>query len=426
MSPSLTLVILASLTPQPHEVYIEDENLQPVNYDDSPDFVGISVNVDTAYRAFSIAQRYRSRGIKVIFGGIHASANPDEMLNHCDSVCIGEAEELWVTILNDFIRNKWQPKYFHVQDTDLSNYPIPQWNYISKKDYLYHNVVITSRGCPFKCDFCYNSCDYVVNRYRNRPLQNVLDEIKSLHSRQIMFIDDNLMGNLLWFHEFLDSIKPLQIIWHGAVSANLVKYPDLIKKMAESGCRSLFIGFESINSYSIDSVHKVQNKTGDYEKLIDCLHSYAIMVNASLVFGFDFDTKDTFSETLHWLVKNKVETMTSHILTPYPGTKLYKKMLEENRIIDFNLRKYNTSNVVFRPKLMTPDELRDGYLSMYDHFYSLKNIIRRRPDNKKLIAPYFMFNFGYRKFGRITSALGRMGLMNQVGNLARRLSYGIG
>jgi len=424
MSPSLSLVTIASLTPEPHCVFIEDENLTCINFNDSPDIVGISVNVDTTYRAFEIATIYRKKGVKVIFGGIHASANPDQMLEHCDAVCIGEAEEIWATIIDDVWKDQLKPKYFKTS-TNLENYPIPNWDFISKKNYLYHNVVITSRGCPFKCDFCYNSCDYVKNPYRNRPVKNVIDEIKSLKTKQIMFIDDNFIGNIQWINEFLDEIIPLNLVWHSAVSTNLVKFPELIKKMANAGCKSLFIGFESINSKSIDSVNKAQNKIKDYETLIDCLHNHGIMVNSSLVFGFDFDTKDSFEQTLEWLIKNKVESMTSHILTPYPGTKLYDKLLEESRIIDFNLSHYNTSNVVFQPKNMTPEELRNGYLDMYRKFYATRSIIKRKPLNNKLILPYLMFNLGYRKFGKLTSLIGKMGAMNSIGKIARRLSYGI-
>lgn len=425
MSPSLTLVTLASLTPEPHFVYIEDENLKPVNFLDKPDLVGITVNVDTTYRAIEIARKYRKRGIKVVFGGIHASSNPDYMLEHCDAVCIGEAEELWHKIINDFLTGNLQKTYYNSTSTDLKNVPIPNWNYISKKKYLYHNIVVTSRGCPFKCEFCYNSCDYVNSTYRSRPIKNVLDEIKSLNTRQIMFIDDNLIGNVKWTNEFLDALIHLNLIWHGAVSTNIVHHTGLISKMAKSGCRSLFIGFESINADSISSVNKGQNRINDYETLIKLLHDNNIMVNASLVFGFDHDTIETFPRTLEWLIKNKVESMTSHILTPYPGTVLYKRFEAEKRIIDYDLSKYNTSNVVFEPKNMTVEELKNGYLKMYVDFYRLKNIIRRRPDNKKLVAPFFMFNMGYRKFGKFTSLVGKMGLMNQIGNLGRRLSYGI-
>lgn len=425
MSPSLSLVALATLTPKPHTVWIEDENLNDLNFDDSPDLVGINVNVDTAYRAFEISAEYRRRGIKVIFGGIHASANPDEMLEYCDSVCIGEAEELWSKIIEDTASNNLHKKYHNADSVDLNQVPIPNWNYISKNKYLYNNIIVASRGCPFKCDFCYNSCEYVDHLYRNRPIQNVVDEINSLGTKQIMFIDDNLIGNLKWTNDLIEAITPLGLIWHGAVSTNIAKHPDLIEKMARSGCRSLFIGFESINFNSLGSVRKHQNLSVDYEQLIKKLHDCGIMVNASLAFGFDHDTTDTFENTLNWLISNKVETMTSHILTPYPGTNLYKSLLNQNRIIDFDLRKYNTSNVVFLPKNMSPDELRNGYLNIYKNFYSLTNIYKRMPENKKIIAPFLLFNLAYRKYGKLTSILGKIGFMSSIGRLCRKLSYGI-
>ncbi len=425
MSPSLSLVIIASLTPGPHIVYIEDENLNPVNFSDNPDIVGITVNVDTAYRAFSIARIYRNKGIKVIFGGIYASSNPDSVLEHCDSVCIGEAEELWVSILEDLLNGTLKPKYYFSDPTDLSKVPIPDWSLISKSKYLYNNIVVTSRGCPFQCEFCYNSCDYTNKKYRVRPVESVLNEIRALDKKRIMFIDDNLIGDPGWTEELIENIKPLNLFWHAAVSANIVKHPDLIKKMSGSGCKSLFIGFESINIKSISSIRKTQNKVSEYNTLISLLHNSGIMVNASLVFGFDHDTKNIFDQTLDWLVSNKVETMTAHILTPYPGTKIYHRLQRENRIIDADLRKYNTSNVVFLPKNMTADELKDGYMKIYQDFYSFKNIIKRKPENKKLIAPYFIFNFGYRKFGKFFSKIAKAGLMNKIGRFGSKLSYGL-
>lgn len=425
LSPSLSLVILAALTPEKHHVYIEDENINRVNYSDQPDIVGITVNVNTANRAFEIARKYRSKGVKVIFGGIHASADPDSMLEYCDSVCIGAAEESWQQILADLLSNQLKKKYFKSDSIDLKNVPVPKWELISKKDYLYHNIVVTSRGCPFKCEFCYNSCEYVNQHYRNRPLQSVLDEIKSLKSKRIMFVDDNFIGNINWTQELVRAIRSINIQWHAAVSANLVRYPDLIEEMSEAGCKSLFIGFESINENSLRNANKHQNKVAEYEILIRLLHDKGIMVNASLVFGFDEDRKEIFSDTLEWLIRNKVETMTAHILTPYPGTRFHKRLSEENRITDHNLRKYDTSNVVFQPKNMTANELNQGYLKMYKEFYSFRNIISRRPENKNLIAPYFIFNLGYRKFGKVSSFLGKMGIMNKIGRLGSKLSYGI-
>ncbi len=426
MSPSLSLVTIASLTPKPHRVSIEDENLRPLNFSDHPDLVGITVNVDTTYRAFEIAEIYRKKGVRVILGGIHPSSNPGLMAGHCDAVCIGEAEELWGQIIEDVGNDELKPVYHHKMPADLARVPLPDWSYISKKDYLYYNIVVTSRGCPFHCEFCYNSCDYIHSEYRNRPVEDVIEEIRKLDTRQVMLIDDNLIGNLTWLEGFLEAITPMKLTWHGAVSANLVHHPGLVSRMAASGCRSLFIGFESINSDSIKSAGKAQNKVHEYEDLIGLLHRHHIMVNASLVFGFDHDTPDTFRNTLDWLIRNLVETMTGHILTPYPGTRLYKRLEKENRITDYDLKKYNTAHVVFQPLKMTAEELREGYLTMYREFYSIRNILRRRPQNRKLLVPYLLFNLGYRKFGKFTSLLGRLGLMNQIGRLGRRLAYGIG
>jgi radical SAM superfamily enzyme YgiQ (UPF0313 family) len=425
LSPSLSLVVIASLTAEPHQVRIVDENLEKINYDDVPDIVGITVNVDTSSRAAGIAKKFRQKGSKVVFGGIHASANPDEMLEHCDSVVIGEAEEVWHKLIDDATRGELKKKYFNNGITNLKNYPQPNWNYIRKQSYLYNNIIITSRGCPFKCDFCYNSSEYVSNPFRNRPIEHVVQEISHHETKQIMIIDDNFIGNLKWTQEFIEQIKYMGLTWHAAVSADLVHHEDLIDSFAESGCKSLFIGFESINQKSISSVHKKQNNIDNYEKLISMLHERGIMVNASLVFGFDDDDNSVFAETLDWLVVNKIETMTAHILTPYPGTKLYSKLISEGRIIDYDTRRYNTSNVVFQPKQMTCEELRKGYLWLYKQFYSMKNIIRRRPDNRSITASYFMFNFIYRKFGKTTSLLGKLGLMNKIGQLGRRISYGI-
>ncbi|MDR0476438.1 MAG: B12-binding domain-containing radical SAM protein [Desulfobulbaceae bacterium] len=425
LSPPLSLVTIATLTPKEHIVWIEDENIGKIELTDNPDLVGITVNVDTSERAFEIAKNYREKGIKVVFGGIHASANPDLMLQNCDSVVIGEAEGIWGNLLNDFAKSQLNSIYQNDETTDLRNVPLPDWSFVNCRKYLYHNVIVTSRGCPFKCNFCYNSSDYVSNPFRNRPVEEVLKEIENFGTKQILFIDDNFIGNIEWTKQFIQTIKNKGFSWHAAVSANIFYHRDLIREFAKSGCKSLFIGFETINENSILSVDKKQNKVKDYEALIAFLHENGIMVNASMVFGFDYDEPSVFEHTLNWLVKNKIETMTAHILTPYPGTVLYKQLLSENRIIDFKPNKYNTSNVVFQPQKMTAEELRNGYLWIYREFYSLKNIIKRRPVNKALRMPYFLFNFAYRKYGRVTSFFGKLGFMTKIGQIARKISYGI-
>lgn len=426
MTPSISLLVLAALTPEEHQIEIQDENLAPITFNSSADLVGITCNVDMSQRGFNIARKYRERHIPVIMGGIFPSSCPEQVLPHADSVCIGEAENVWHSILRDAQQGTLKKVYQWKGSPELKVVPRPKWEAIDCRKYLYTNVITTSRSCPHGCEFCYNSCEYTVKRYRRRPIPNVIAEIEKLDTNQVMFVDDNFIGDTDWAIEFLNVIKSKNLTWHAAVSVDIGRKLDLLDLMTETGCKSLYIGFESINASSISSVNKKQNSVDDYEKTIDAIHDRGIMVNASMVFGFDHDQPTVFDATLAWLVSNHIETMTAHILTPYPGTKLYKRLESEGRIIDRNYENYNTAHVVYQPKLMSPEELYQGYLGMYTGFYSLHNIWNRRPKLKSEWYPFFLFNFGYRKFGKFTSRLGRFGCMNFLGQLARRLSYGIG
>lgn len=425
LSPSLALLVLAALTPEGHDVWIEDENAKPLHVDDFPDLVGITVNVDTSARAYAIADQYLARDIPVVLGGIHPSACPEEAGRHATSLCIGEAEAVWPRIIHDAYWKQLQPRYYQETPVEMSLSRAPKWSLLDQSQYLYTNIVCASRGCPFACDFCYNSCAYIHHCYRNRPVTDVVAEIDRLDTRQVMFIDDNFAGNVDWVREFIAAIKSKNLIWHCAVTTNIGQHLGLLDQMVESGCRSLFIGFESINSSSNAGVHKRQNRVDQYGRLISEIHDRGMMINASMVFGFDQDDPTVFRRTFDWLVENKVETMTGHILTPYPGTVLFKRLQEQGRIIDNDYSHYNTSHVVFQPAQMSPQELKDGYLWMYDQFYSVPSIIRRLPNAHAQRVPYLLFNLGYRKYGGVTSILGKIGLMHAVGKLARRLSYGI-
>lgn len=426
MTPSISLLVLAALTPEEHHIEIEDENLAPITIDSSPDLVGITCNVDMSQRGFNIAQKFRALHIQVIMGGIFPSSCPELVLNHADSVCIGEAENLWQSILDDVRQGTLKKIYQWKGTPDLNGVPRPKWEAIDNKKYLYTNIVTTSRSCPHGCEFCYNSCDYTIKKFRRRPIKNVLAELERLKIKQVFFVDDNFIGDTSWAKEFLAVIKPMNLTWHAAVSVDIGRKLELLDLMTDTGCKSLYIGFESINASSISSVNKKQNAVDHYEKTITAIHDRAMMINASMVFGFDHDQPSVFDTTLDWLVSNRIETMTAHILTPYPGTILYKRLEAEGRIIDRNFAHYNTAHVVYQPKLMTPEELYQGYLGMYERFYSLNNIWKRRPISKAEWYPYFLFNFGYRKFGKFTSRIGKLGCMSFLGQLARRLSYGIG
>ncbi|MBI5092845.1 MAG: B12-binding domain-containing radical SAM protein [Candidatus Hydrogenedentes bacterium] len=426
LSPSLSLLTLAALTPAEHQITIQDENVGPIRFDQPADLVGVNVNVDTSVRAYAIARRFRERGVPVILGGIHASASPDEALDSADAVCIGGAEGVWEQVLADAQNGGLKPRYQKTGPIDAAMIPGPRWELLDASRYLYTNIVCASRGCCFRCEFCYNSADYVHPGCRPRPIERVLADIRRLNTKQVMFIDDNLIGNVAWARELVHAIAPLGLTWHAAVSTNIGRHLDLLDAMRSAGCRSLFIGFESINGDSVRNANKRQNNIADYAQIIRAIHERGMMVNASLVLGFDEDGPGVFDKTLAWLIQNKVETMTAHILTPYPGTKLYARLEREGRIEDRDPSHYNTANVVFTPKRMTKSELYEGYLRMYREFYSFRGIYRRIPNERQNLIPYLLFNLCYRKFGKLTSACARWGLMRAAGQLARRLSYGIG
>jgi radical SAM superfamily enzyme YgiQ (UPF0313 family) len=426
MAPSLALLTVAALTPPEHHISLIDENVSTDCPDGSPDLVGISVNVDTSRRAYDIAQRYRQRGIPVIMGGIHPSANSDEALMYADSVCIGPADGVWQDILHDVVSNSLRRIYRASSEAAAGSIPIPRWDLIDSSKYLYTNIVSTSRGCPFRCDFCYNSSSYVPSKVANRGIEEVLRDIEKLGTRHVMFIDDNFIGTIPWTRKLLRELTPMKLRWNAAVSSNIVSHPDLLDEMAASGCQSLFIGFESLNASSLAGVNKGHNDIPSYDRLIKELHEREIMINASLVFGLDSDRCDVFRTTLDWLVGKRLSTITAHILTPYPGTALFKRFHQEGRITNYDWSHYNTSRVVFRPKHMSAKELEEGYLWIYREFYSMRSIIRRMPPGRRQWMPYLLFNLIYRKFGTIASSIAsRTGLMKPLGKLARRLAYGI-
>ena len=422
MAPPLGLLTVAAVLRSDHQVTVENENVGPVDLADAPDIVGLSVTVDVLPRAIEIARGYRSRGIPVVAGGIHITSAADTVPEDAfDALCIGAAEGTWPDIMSDLAEGRLKKVYRCSGPLRGEDIVSPAYDLIAAQPYLYCNVVHTSRGCPFRCDFCYNSSR--EHHYVNRRIEDVLADIRATGQRHILFIDDNFTGNRAWTREFLHRIKPMKLIWNAAVSIDVAKDPDLLDLMKDSGCRSLFIGFESISPESVGSVHKQQNNTSAYEQAIEQIHSRGIMINASFVFGLDGDTPETFRTTLDWIVKNRIETVTSHILTPYPGTVLYDRMKEEGRLITDDLSLYNTAHVVFRPKGMTADELYSGYLWMYRQIYSLKNIIRRRPAAKHQRAGYWLFNLLYRKYGRITDWLCRRITYERIGRFAQIMAY---
>ena len=420
MSPPLGLYTIVSLLRNEHQVVVQNENIETLEYD-HPDIVGIMVSLDVLPRAVEISTRFRAMGVPVVAGGVHITTAYNTVYEGAfDSLCIGAAEGTWPYIMHDLAEGNLKPQYRCDHPIKGSEIVSPAYDLIPRDKYLFCNIIHTSRGCPFRCDFCYNS--FGEHHYVHREVDDVIAEIKAIGRRHIMIIDDNFIGNPHWTRELLQAMIPLHIKWNAAVSINVVDIDGMLDLMKESGCQGLFIGFESINPSSIGGVHKVQNDRARYEYAIREIHRRGIMINASFVFGLDDDTPEVFRQTLDWIVKQKLETVTSHILTPYPGTTLYSEFERDGRLTDTNLSNYNTAHVVFKPRNMTPEQLREGYLWIYRELYSFKNILRRMPRARSQWLAYLTFNLLYRKFGRWTDRVCKRLTYERVGLFAEKLA----
>ncbi len=423
MSPPLALLTVAALTPPEHRVTLHDENIERPRLDLRPDLVGLTVKADTFARACELAAHWRRLGVPVVFGGIHPTACPDECAPFADALVIGEAEPVWSALLADLAAGRLQPRYQAAAPADLAAVPPPRWDLLNGGKYLFTNTLTMSRGCPWQCDFCYSSSPNLPRGHRMKPVAHILDEIRALGTDHVMFIDDNFIGSPGRARELVAALAPLGLTWHAAVSADIGERLELLDAMAAAGCQSLFIGFETVNQANLRGCRKAQNRVAAYDATLREIHARGLMVNASLVFGFDEDGPEVFAETVDWLERNRVATMTAHILTPYPGTRLHQRLLAAGRIVERDLRRYNTAYAVFQPARMSAAELEAGYRWAYRRFYAWRSIWRRQPLAAAQRVAFWEFNLLYRKFGKLTCWAGRLFGMRTLARLARAVAY---
>jgi len=373
--PLLTFPVLAGYTPAGvDEIEIIDEEFEAIDFDDPVDLVGITVMTHLSHRAYEIAQSYRERGIKVVMGGMHVSALPDEASRHADAVVIGEGEDVWPVLVKDFLKNQLKPVYKAPALFDTQNYRPARLDLlkkysdpaVSKRTYTSIAIFEVSRGCPFDCDFCAVT-NFYGKKYRFRDLKKLIEDVRnfklSFRTRLIGFVDDNLYGSKEYFKQFLKEVSKLNVYWSGQISVNIGDEPDLIKMMADSGCRGMFIGFESLSPESLISVNKKINNVDKYHRLLDLFAKNNVMVFPSIMFGLDGDGPDIFDKTYEFLKAHEdiIGYVSVAIINPLPGTRFYDRMLAENRIIDHDWRNYNFNNVILKPMKMSPVELKQGY-----------------------------------------------------------------
>ena len=406
--PTLSLLKVAALTPAGWEVVLVDEKVEPLDLTQGADLVAITAMTTTANRGYQIADHFRARNIKVVMGGMHPSKLPTEALQHCDSVVIGEAEELWPRVLNDFDCGRLQPRYDHHGDYPaLTGLPLPNWELYRKKKYLPVHFVETTRGCPHDCEFCAVTHAF-GGKYRNRPVAEVDKELRSLKlfdgrfsiQRAVFFVDDNIIGNRAHARELLSRIADLQLNWFAQTSVNIARDDEILKLCQQSGCVGLFIGFETLSPDSLKGAGKNWNLPQNYFDVIQKIHDHGIGIDGSFVFGFDEDDESVFDRTLEFVLKAKLEIGYFSILTPYPGTRFYDRIVAENRLLTTNWDLFDASRTVFRPKQMTPERLQAGFNSVLKECYSTRSVFRRLWGTTAMKNFFWPMNFGFRQSAR--------------------------
>jgi radical SAM superfamily enzyme YgiQ (UPF0313 family) len=388
---------IAGLTPRDVDICFYDDRMEQIPYDAPTDLVAISVETYTARRAYQIASEYRRRRVPVVMGGFHPTLCPDEVANYAESVVVGEAEETWPRLVDDFRHNRLQPLYRATGRPSLRGIR-PNRSIFRGKRYLPIGLVEAGRGCHFRCEFCAVQTVF-HNTQSRRPLDEVLAEVASIrHERRLFFfVDDNITSNLAEAKEFYRALAGLGIRWVSQSSINAAHDEEFLDLVARSGCQGVLIGFESLNPETLKAMNKSFNTMrGGYEVALANLRRFGLRLYATFIFGYDGDTPETFSDAVDFARDHRFYIAAFNHLTPFPGTPLYARLESQRRLLydawwlDDRYR-YNT--VPFQPVLMTPDALQRHCLAARRHFYSWPSIVRRGFDRVNRADGFMFRNF---------------------------------
>ncbi|MFC4652576.1 B12-binding domain-containing radical SAM protein [Lactococcus nasutitermitis] len=379
------------------DITLWDEYADIVTFDESFDLVAMTVNTPNSRHCYEMAEKFRTSGSYVVFGGPHPTLEPEEAEAFCDTIIIGEAEEIWPAFLQDFLDGKAQKSYMSDHYPSLEHLPQPRWDLLKNRSKTMMGVVIATRGCPYACSFC-NMKQIYHDCYRTRPVAEVIAEIKALPAHYFVFWDDNLFGSVDFAKDLFREMAKSGIKKKFAAQVTLADCNDteLLALARKAGCLTLFCGIETFSEKSLRHAHKTVNKLSDEEAIIQLIHHNKLLIQAGIVFGFDGDDKTCFDLTLEKCERYGIDGVTVSLLTPLPKTPLYHQFKRQNRLLSSDWTDYNAkTKVVFQPKNMSADELFTGYQTFRKKFYSLNSFIRRAKVSKTHLLINFVINFGY-------------------------------
>jgi len=357
ISAPLAFPMLAAVTPKQHIISMLDETYENIDFNVECDIVGITSMTPGALRAYEIADEFRKRNKTVVIGGSHATILPKEAKKHADSVVIGEAEETWPQLLKDFENGKLKPVYHQTKPVDLDKIPPPRRDIINRS--FIAAGVQTSRGCPFKCKYCFYSNSLHGHVYRKRPIDQIVEEIKNIPQKLIIFHDSSFTIDIEHTKNLFKALKGLnkKFICLGNVDV-LSKDDELLNLAAKAGCIQWHVGFESLSPQALEQVGKKTNKVENYLKAVEKIHDHGMNVHGFFMFGFDKESVSVFDDTLKFLKKAKLDSADFSILVPYPGTQLYDELLEEKRILTKDWSQYSFhKDIVFKPMNQSQEKI---------------------------------------------------------------------
>ncbi|MDR0627868.1 MAG: radical SAM protein, partial [Bifidobacteriaceae bacterium] len=403
----LTLTTLAALVPDElgAELAIYDESAGPVPLDLEADLVCMTVITGTSQRVYRYADYFRSRGLTVVIGGVHASLLPDEVQRHADSVVIGFAEQTFPALLRDFRDGRLAPRYWQGADYTIAGRPLPRRELLDRRRYITLNSIEAVRGCTLRCTFCAYPAAF-GRKLHPRPVEEVVAEIVAMRAKYVVFPDVNLIAQKSYARRLFAAIAPLKIWWGGLVTSAIGLDDDLLKLFQRSGCKALLIGYESVAQESQAYMSKGVNRVVDYEGLVRRLHDHGILLQACFAFGADNEDRSIFERTVEVVQRTKIDLPRYSILTPFPQTAYYRQLEAQSRIIERDWAMYDVEHVVYRPALMTPDELLEGTAWAWRETYKATRIAQRLLPSPFRTAIGTPLNLGYKgyaeKFLRFT------------------------
>jgi radical SAM superfamily enzyme YgiQ (UPF0313 family) len=341
----------------------------------------------------------------VILGGLHVLSCPEECAPHADALVIGEGVQVWPQVLRDFERGELRPRYSGSYSRGaLGAYrdePPPRRACLPRSGFLTTASLIATRGCHNRCDFCYLATDGLSVPYQMREVEEIVEQFIASAEPYGVFVDNNLGSRPDYLRALARALGRAEKIWSAAVTVDVTDDPSLVREMAIGGCTGVFVGFESLAGENLAAARKRTARPEEYAARVGIFHRFGIQVNGSFVFGFDHDGPDVFRRTVEWIETNRLECATFHLLTPYPGTPLFRRLEAEGRLLHRDWDLYDTAHVVFRPRRMTPEELYAGYAWAYRRIFSPASIWRRRPERLGAVAPYLGMSTLYKKCNRL-------------------------